>query len=159
MSPTSPTLPSADAPMLSGLFSFLNSKPRATRLALVTAAAVVAVVAVTVGAVVGLTDQAAFVGSPAGLTLFAALLAWRETLASEQARTRTDLKAKMPLPRRRFFVGVTSAIFAIVVLLVGAHVPQVVAGTVVVFVVAALVTAFRAAPAEAAAAPSPPESL
>lgn len=143
--------------MLAGLYKFLNSKSRATRQVLLVAAAVVAVGAVTAGALAGLTDQAAFVGSPAGLVLFTVALAWRDTVASQEFRAKTDIRAHVPLPRRRFAVGVSAALFAILVLLVGPHVPVVAAGTVVVFVAATLVVVFRATAEETVAGRARPE--
>lgn len=138
--------------IMSGVYRWLEGRPRPARIRTLAVVTTVAVAAVAGAAVVDLGDYAALVGSPAGIALFAVALGWWATVATPEQADRVNIKARVPLPRRRFLAGLGAAAWAILVLSVGKHIPDVVAGTLTVVVAATLLAFFRATPPEAALA-------
>lgn len=121
------------------------AQPRTRQRALLGAAALAALVAVTVAALAGLRDLAVLVGAPAGIVLYLCLTLWWTHLLAPARRERFD-SPRWGLSQRRAAVLVGAGVFATVLLLAGPHLPVVVPGTAVVTVSLLLWRIYRATP-------------
>lgn len=134
---------------MNSLIDWLNKKPVTSRRNTLIGIAVLSLLLVAVTGI-ALPPAAPLVGAIAGVGLFVSVYGWWATTLDPTQQDRTDLKARVPLGKRRGLVGAMLAVWVIFLLLLGPHLPAPALGTGNVFIAISLYWLWRATPVEAA---------